>query len=226
VDGHAGLAASGLDLPETVTARTPSGGQHLFFRLPDGCGHVPSPVGLLPGVDIRADGTQVAVAPSQREYMPRLDVKDNPRWSEPYYLPYELTPGRLAMAPGGLLAVIHAGPVGRYGTDSSGRLRDELPDTASVLETGLMRGKRNSTMYRLACRWWRSMGVHREADVVARAYEVWAATADTGDFTWSEAHGAVMSAQRFVQRQMDEEAALQAGFITGVESWLNGGKGR
>lgn len=48
----------------TRTARTPSGGLHLYFRYPDGVDHIGNSVGrLASGVDVRADGGYV-VAPS------------------------------------------------------------------------------------------------------------------------------------------------------------------
>lgn len=207
VDGYASLATSGLDLPETVTARTPSGGQHLFFRLPDGCGHVPSPVGLLPGVDIRADGTQVAVAPSQREFTPRLDMKDNPRWSEPYYLPYELTPGRLAMASGGLLAAIKAGPVGRSSPGTSGAPGDVLPSLDWFIEHGFRPGSRNRDCYRLALRLLGRFSGD-DATVVGLIHRAWAATCQVPEpFPWREAYGAVSSARRTFQAGWQRDIA-------------------
>jgi hypothetical protein len=55
-----------LDLPVTYTVRTPSGGQHLYFSLPefrDGATpNIGSSVQVLPGIDIRCNGGYV-VAP-------------------------------------------------------------------------------------------------------------------------------------------------------------------
>lgn len=61
-------------LPATVEAMTPSGGRHLFFSYPDGIDtHLGNPtnfgrraLGFDTHVDIRADGGQVNVAPTQR----------------------------------------------------------------------------------------------------------------------------------------------------------------
>lgn len=52
-----------VDLPATLCTRTPSGGRHLFYRLPGGHPGVPNSVGELgPGLDIRSTGGYV-VAP-------------------------------------------------------------------------------------------------------------------------------------------------------------------
>lgn len=50
------------DLPDTVTALTGGGGEHLYYRHPGG--DVPSRTGWRPGIDIRADGGQVIAPPS------------------------------------------------------------------------------------------------------------------------------------------------------------------
>lgn len=55
-------------LPPTVTARTQRGGLHLFYRYPKGIGKITGKIGLLPNVDIRADGNQVVVFPSEGEH--------------------------------------------------------------------------------------------------------------------------------------------------------------
>lgn len=62
-DGFATLEANGWDLPATYTVATPSGGVHLYFRLP------PFPVKtsggrIGPGVDVRGEGGYVVAAGS------------------------------------------------------------------------------------------------------------------------------------------------------------------
>jgi P4 family phage/plasmid primase-like protien len=59
VNGQESLASL-QGMTPTLTARTPSGGLHLFYALPEGSGRCH--VGLLPGLDIRGDGGYV-VAP-------------------------------------------------------------------------------------------------------------------------------------------------------------------
>jgi hypothetical protein len=48
-------AARGQPCPETFTVATPSGGLHLYFRVPPGT-EIGSPIGWLPGVDVRGPG--------------------------------------------------------------------------------------------------------------------------------------------------------------------------
>jgi len=68
VDGIAtvrALVAHHGPLPKTWTTATPSGGFHLWFRQPEGR-RLRSPVGFLPGLDIRAEGASAVVPPSKR----------------------------------------------------------------------------------------------------------------------------------------------------------------
>lgn len=69
VDGRESIAEMeaklGSYLPETVTSRTQSGGIHLWFRYPQRVKNITGKIGILPCVDIRADGNQVVVAPSR-----------------------------------------------------------------------------------------------------------------------------------------------------------------
>lgn len=55
---------NGFDLPPTLMARTPSGGLHLYYQLPEGL-VVRSPGRVLPKVDFKAEGGYVAVPPSE-----------------------------------------------------------------------------------------------------------------------------------------------------------------
>ena len=50
------------DLPETVTALTPTGGQHLYFKYPDCL--LPTKANVRPGIDVRAMGGLVVAPPS------------------------------------------------------------------------------------------------------------------------------------------------------------------
>lgn len=56
------------DLPDTLTTRTPTGGRHLFYSLPEGHDGVPNSVdGLARGIDIRSTGGYVVAAGSTVE---------------------------------------------------------------------------------------------------------------------------------------------------------------
>jgi putative DNA primase/helicase len=68
VDGEASLRAllheKGWVLPETRDVRTPNGGRHLYFRLPEGVTVRSSAGKLGPGLDVRGDGGYVIAPPS------------------------------------------------------------------------------------------------------------------------------------------------------------------
>lgn len=74
-------------LPSTLTTITPSGGRHLFFRLPPGHRGVPNSVGVLaPGLDVRSTGGYV-VAPGSEvaagRYVfehPDVEIAEAPQW--------------------------------------------------------------------------------------------------------------------------------------------------
>lgn len=57
------LEAQHGKLPDTLTANTPTGGRHMWFKLPAGV-TVGNRVAIAPGLDVRADGGYVVAAPS------------------------------------------------------------------------------------------------------------------------------------------------------------------
>jgi len=73
------------DLPITATAKTGSGGKHIFLRAPEGF-HVKTDTNLIgSGIDVRGEGGFVVVAPSlhasQRRYEYDMDdIADAPHW--------------------------------------------------------------------------------------------------------------------------------------------------
>ena len=64
--GRESLAAVCTHLPPTPTVNIPSGGQHIYFRLPSGKTWR-SRAGLRPGLDVRCEGGYVVAAGSRRE---------------------------------------------------------------------------------------------------------------------------------------------------------------
>ena len=60
VDGLASIAH--MDIPDTYTVETPSGGRHLYFLHAEG---VRNRAAVLPGVDVRGDGGYVVAAGSK-----------------------------------------------------------------------------------------------------------------------------------------------------------------
>jgi putative DNA primase/helicase len=86
------LREHGIDsLPETVEARTGSGGRHLVFR--DGENVIRSRTGIRPGIDIRARGGQIVVPPSSNRNGPYEWINS----------PFDMEP---ALIPDGLLRII------------------------------------------------------------------------------------------------------------------------
>lgn len=73
------------DLPVTATAKTGSGGKHIFLRAPDGF-HVKTDTNLLgSGIDVRGEGGFVVMAPSRHASGNRYtydmdDIADAPNW--------------------------------------------------------------------------------------------------------------------------------------------------
>lgn len=83
-DGVTALLDAVGALPKTLTATTPSGGMHHYYKHPGG--HVPNRTDLLPGVDVRGDGGYVVAPPSCIDEMPYEFIND----LEPAPLPLQL----------------------------------------------------------------------------------------------------------------------------------------
>ena len=78
VDGYASLRkleAELGELPETVTANTPTGGQHLYFKYP--ATDIPTATATRDGIDVRASGGVVVAPPSIHP-----DTKTRYEWQE------------------------------------------------------------------------------------------------------------------------------------------------
>ena len=118
-------------LPRTVEAETGGGGRHLYFSYPGALVH--NRVGILPGIDLRADGGCVVAPPSRHPSGRRY------RWAEgssPYDLPLAnrvgILPGIDLRADGGCVVAppsVHAG--GRRYLWAPGRAPDDLPPAAT-----------------------------------------------------------------------------------------------
>jgi hypothetical protein len=83
VDGKQGeeslieLARRGCRLPDTFTARTGGGGQHLYFRWPEGADVRNSQSKIAPGLDIRGQGGYVVAPPSLHASGQRYEVNES-----------------------------------------------------------------------------------------------------------------------------------------------------
>ncbi len=124
-------------LPENLTAKTPSGGRHLYYRVKE-CEYG-NRVGLLPGVDIRANGGYVVAPPS---------VLPNGSYE---WLSKE---GKVADANDIVLLLLNWGKF-----DDMAPKTFEMPE---VVETG----QRNNTLFKLACSM-RDKGVNHRAILAA-----------------------------------------------------------
>lgn len=188
------------DFRESVLVHSRSGGAHHIWRLPDGV-EVPTVKPWLPDVDLLASGNFFVVAPP------------TPREFEGRESSYRLVRGDLGAIPIAEQRLLDALRV-RRPRSSSGRgpswpapdRAAPLPSDAEVLSHGLPPGDRNNLMHALACRWWGVYGLANEAAVRSRAYQVWLATPGHETFPWSEALGAVQSAERYMAERISEEA--------------------
>lgn len=135
----AALIAQHGPLPPTRTARTPSGGRHLYFRT-DAKG-IGNRVGLRHGLDVRAEGGYVVAPPS---YVDDGKVKGDYRWEDE---------GDIAEAPAWLIDVIRDPP------PPSGAGGGVVPLRPSL--AGFPEGVRNTRIFRLASRY-RSQGLAYE----------------------------------------------------------------
>lgn len=74
-DGFATLKAAGYDIPDDAPrVRTPSGGMHVYFRMPPDIDIRSAPHKVGPGVDVRANGGYV-IAPPSRSFIHTEDYQ-------------------------------------------------------------------------------------------------------------------------------------------------------
>jgi hypothetical protein len=203
----------GYALPDGVpNALTPSGGWHLWLRLPHGV-TVPERPSILPGVDIKGEGGLVVAAPSMVMKHPRADPGET---VYSYPVPYRWQMGcpcSAPMAPTWLIDWVRAAP------DRSGEARSgngDSPDLEVLARTGIPIGLRNYILYRLACAQFRRHGIGNDGwnRVTWDLNRVLART-DQTDFTDGELRTIMASARRFVidMKEADED------LISGYEQW-------
>jgi bifunctional DNA primase/polymerase-like protein len=201
-NGFESLEREDVDLSFLPSERTPSGHErHYFLGLPEGWEENPLRSRVwLPGVEVKALGSFVAVWPSARSY-----VSTDPRDAGEFLpVPYRRDPGWprcLAELAGseGLLERIRTAPPVRSSGGGSASLPgngDRLPPTEEFMERGLgwFTGSRNVDCYRLAWRLWNTYGDENAVfKLAARCYD---ATPDVTDFPWREVVTTVRSAER------------------------------
>src|SRR5215469_12392534 len=196
----------GQAFPGAPVAVTPSDGRHIWLRLPqvqapDGSmwpypSIIPTRKGILPGVDIKAEGGYVVAAPTQ--------IWVHPLEGGRVLLPYRWAHGcpcSVPEAPPWLLQWAMTAP-GGYGGGSGGDGNyDPLPELEELKISGLAPGSRNVTLHRLACSLFRRYGTTPSGVQAAREEieQVLAATSREGGFGRGEIERALTSALRFVQ---------------------------
>jgi hypothetical protein len=201
----------GYPLP-AACAWTPSGGWHLWLRLPPGL-DVPERPSILPGVDLKGSGGLVAAAPSMTLHHPRLNPGES---GDPFPVSYRWERGcpcSAPLAPGWLIEWACSAPERDGAGGSNGGDYGSLLGLDELARTGIPVGQRNYTTYRLACSGFRKYGTGGDgwAMVAEDLGRVLAAT-DTRGFTAGELRTIMSSAHRFV-------AGLEAAEASQVRSW-------
>jgi hypothetical protein len=189
----------GWSLPTTLTARSVSGGIHLYFRYPD----VKVPTGgyVLPNIEVKSDGNYVGVPCGGTG---RVLTNVAPIASMPLELVALLT---IVKRVGG-----GSGGNGHIGAAGGG---DQLPPTEEFIARGLgwFTGSRNRDAYRLACRLW--MKLADESDVLDVVRRCWDATPNQSGSSWWEIERTVRSAGQRMTTARDEDAAYVAACMNG-----------
>lgn len=195
------MSEYGLGFRGASIVSTPSGGTHLWMRVPAGY-RVAGHPRILPGVDILGDGNLV-VAPPSMTFITGRDGEQVP-------VPYMWTRGCFCTAPDAppwlLQWVASAGP-----SSSGGAYSGEEVDLDELKAKGAPVGTRNRELYRAAC------SLHRryEAEqVLTELYAIWQA-GDTSGMPWREVLTLAESARKFIDDQKQRERRLR-------ESWLRG----
>lgn len=205
------------DLPAGCYVRTPSGGSHLWFRTPKGVPVAERP-GILPGVDIKGNGGLVVAPPSMQLTSPM--IRPGERGGEQVPVPYEARGCPLCqvpLAPPWLLEwAATAAATGTSNPDGGDSL--VIADVETLKRTGIARGQRNSTFYRLACQLYRRHGTGTQgASLVAGQVQlVWSAS-DRTDMPWREVLVTIESARRFIEHAEQQDQLL----MEKTMGWLN-----
>jgi len=131
VDGV--VAATELDLPETLVIRTPSGGFHLFYTLPEGV-KVARRIGVRPGLDILGDGGYVVGAGSMVNGALYEIVRPRPMVPVPDAL-VKLAENHKATAVTPVAGKVESGGRNQYLAQLAGKLRRIGGDEAEIAAT-------------------------------------------------------------------------------------------
>ncbi len=130
-------SVTGLALPLTPTTQTPSGGFHYYWQLPQGAA-LGSRIGLLPGLDLKAEAGYVVAPPS------RLEEGGGYTWI------VTLEEAALADPPAWARVLLEAAPTAAAGAPPD---RPPLDLPPGDLPPGVTQGRRNDTAARLVGLW-------------------------------------------------------------------------
>jgi hypothetical protein len=189
---------------------TPSGGVHLWLRSDVA---IPERPGILPGVDVKADGGLVVAPPSMALHHPASQPGNASGSNMPVPLPYAWNgcPCQVPQAPGWLAEWAHTAAA----TGTEHQLSDDqVADVEELKKTGVAAGTRNDTFYRLACSLYRRYGTDYAgaAKVMEELGDVYHAT-DKSGFTWNELLTIASSARRFIADSTERDEQIR-------RSWL------
>lgn len=204
-------------IPQECVARTPSGGWHIWLRLPPGLA-ARGKQGLYPGVDVKADGGYVVAHSS---VIPVSSAGHGDK-AVSVDLPYTWETGCPCRAP----ELPDAAAVTEWiGAQPSRATRAGLEGAEPVdlgqLETeGLPMGSRNVGLYRALCKLYRVLGLHDEAEhqIDERLARIMARTDET-DFGKREQDAIRGYARAYVAAQEEAGRPLLASFENWRKRW-------
>jgi hypothetical protein len=217
-------------LPETTRVTTPSGGQHLYFAVPDGEPPMRIRQGWLPGVDIP---WMVPVPPSAKWSLRKLQdgSMSRPDSAEIYVYQWASLVEPLPIAPTWLLADIRIRekqpqrpiilradvpnrprqPQRPISTVGPHWHTEALPPTQLFIDNGLgwFTGSRDTDCFRLACRLWHQCG--DAATVVGLIHQAWMRTPPKDHlFGWPDAYNKINQARRYWRADVETNRRLAA----------------
>jgi hypothetical protein len=192
----------------SVTARTPSGGLHLWLRMEGG---TPERPGILPGVDVKGDGGLVVAPPSAQ----MIVTRDRPgeRGGAEVPVPYEWITGcphAVPVVPPWFSIWLDQAPAPHARRNQDALVGGESTPLDEALEIymrdGVPQGMRNREIYRIACKLFRrhgtdSGGARNVSAIVRDVYD----KTDKSGFEWREVLVCLESARRFIEREKIRE---------------------
>jgi hypothetical protein len=206
------LNAQGWRLPPVPQVTTPSGGYHLWLRLPrsyDGGGRpwkmeIPTRPGILPGVDIKGAGGYVLAPPSQArvDSMVRSDGSLGG-----VLLPYRWSGGCACEVPEAPWWLYQWIMTAQATGSPHGGAGEPVPDVSELVAGGgLAPGSRNITLHRLACSLFRRYGTRPAGIGQARAQlDAVMAASDLNGFSHGERERTIRSALEWATAREAED---------------------